>query len=100
MVKGCASYQPLPCTWTKANCPGLKSRSSFTGLRTSSVARSSGFAASMVKEWLRRLFSPKKAPWATGLAEGLEITDIETTHQVMKALLYKLEGSEGGEELG
>ncbi|PDT13899.1 MarR family transcriptional regulator [Rhizobium sp. J15] len=41
-----------------------------------------------------------QAPWASGLAEGLEITDIETTHRVMKALLQKLEGNEGGEELG
>ncbi|MBX4909848.1 MULTISPECIES: MarR family winged helix-turn-helix transcriptional regulator [Rhizobium] len=41
-----------------------------------------------------------QAPWASGLAEGLEITDIEITHRVMKALLQKLEGSEGGEEPG
>ena len=35
-----------------------------------------------------------QAPWASGLADGLEVSEIETTHHVMKALLCKLEGSE------
>ncbi|WP_184456296.1 MarR family winged helix-turn-helix transcriptional regulator [Rhizobium aethiopicum] len=35
-----------------------------------------------------------QAPWASGLANGLEMREIETAHRVMKALLHKLEGSE------
>ncbi|MDK4734824.1 MarR family winged helix-turn-helix transcriptional regulator [Rhizobium sp. CNPSo 3490] len=38
-----------------------------------------------------------QAPWASGLADGLEVVEIETTHRVIKTLLHKLEG---GEEVG
>ncbi|SCB61097.1 DNA-binding transcriptional regulator, MarR family [Rhizobium aethiopicum] len=41
-----------------------------------------------------------QAPWASGLAEGLEISDIQGTHRVMKALLRKLERSEDAGEEG
>ncbi|MBX5087910.1 MarR family winged helix-turn-helix transcriptional regulator [Rhizobium lentis] len=39
-----------------------------------------------------------QAPWASGLADGLEVTEIERTHRVMRALLHKLEGSEEARE--
>ncbi|WP_184467681.1 MarR family winged helix-turn-helix transcriptional regulator [Rhizobium esperanzae] len=41
-----------------------------------------------------------QAPWASGLADGLDVSEIRTTHSVMKALLEKLEGGDdAGEQI-
>jgi DNA-binding MarR family transcriptional regulator len=39
-----------------------------------------------------------QAPWISGLAEGLSVRDIETTHRVMTGLRKKLESNDGAEE--
>jgi DNA-binding MarR family transcriptional regulator len=39
-----------------------------------------------------------QAPWISGLADGLSVKDIETTHRVMTGLRKKLESSDGAEE--
>ena len=39
-----------------------------------------------------------QAPWISGLADGLSVKDIETTHRVMAALRKKLESSDSAEE--
>nr|WP_240702396.1 MarR family winged helix-turn-helix transcriptional regulator [Trinickia terrae] len=39
-----------------------------------------------------------QAPWINGLADGLRVEDIETTHRVITALRRKLEGDGNSEE--
>ena len=39
-----------------------------------------------------------QAPWISGLADGLSVKDIETTHRVMAAMRKKLESSDSAEE--
>jgi DNA-binding MarR family transcriptional regulator len=39
-----------------------------------------------------------QAPWISGLADGLSVKDIETTHRVMTGLRKKLESNDAAEE--